>query len=416
MGIEGRHEDGGRDHHAKDHAPLSAGVPGPPREDGGADRDQRPGLMVELEDRIHPLEVVPVVVLEIDELAPADHAEPEKDQERGEERGQVSLRRSQRPPRFLAGERAEKQDHGQDRRLQGEAHQKSGARGQREQEVPAPPGLLRRFVRRGPQRQRENGEQCSPDAEQLDPAGEEIRPADALVLQVERQEILAEEGVRSSEHESSGQRSKERLAGASEAFVPVPGRRSPRRAGEWRSRARSRGSPPRLCPRREPGGARRRFEAMPRPPAAAGPELRAPLDPAVRQDECRDEVRKRQQVRVQVRVKEREERKLVDRVAVGDHAGGVPVVEVLGKRRGPRVQRAGDVSGEHGRAGGRQPHAQPSTRESESQARGRGEGEPRESRHREVVRDHGRHRRAGGEAAPPAWFARRPAGSPNSSS
>ena len=373
--------------------------------------------MVELEDRVHPLEVVPVVVLEVDELAPADHAEPEKDQERGVERGQVSLRRSQRPPRFLAGERAEKQDHGQDRRLQGEAHQKSGARGQREQEVPSPPGLLRRFVRRGPERQREDGEQGSPDAEQLDPAGEESARPSALVLQVERQRSTRERGrTQRRERELRSDRSDERLPERREPSVRAPGRISPRR----RRRMAIAGAFQRLAaqavPAIEPGGARRRTSRRGASTRRGRARAWGLARPSGGQDECRDEVRKGQQVRVQVRVKEREERKLVDRVSVWRSRGRHASSRTPRQTARPTRPGAGDVSGEHGRARGRQPHAQPSTGESESQARGRGEGEPRESRHREVVRDHAGRRWAAGEAAPPAWFARRPAGSPSSSS
>ena len=146
--------------------PLPA-APGAPGEDRAADGEERPGLVVELEDRVHPLQVGPVAVLEVDELAAADHPEAEQHEERGEDAGAVVARRragSSRPPAPRAV--ARKSDDGQGGRLR--------ARGPRRAPPPAASARPRSRRRRAasessavarPEAERADGEEDSPDAE-----------------------------------------------------------------------------------------------------------------------------------------------------------------------------------------------------------------------------------------------------------
>ena len=72
----------------------------------------------------------------------------------------------------------------------------------------------------------------------------------------------------------------------------------------------------------------------------------------MREDERRDEEGKSEEMGMQIGVEEREKRKLVDRLPVADDSRGVPVIELAGEWRVPRVQRAGEVSREDRAASG----------------------------------------------------------------
>ena len=86
----------------------------------------------------------------------------------------------------------------------------------------------------------------------------------------------------------------------------------------------------------------------------------AGFDPAMGHDEGGDEKWKRQKVGVQIGVEEREERELVDRLELlrADHARGVPVVEVDGKRIRPGIEGSGEIAGEDGESPGGEPDLQ----------------------------------------------------------
>ena len=111
--------------------PAAAGGEGAPGEDHAPDRDERPRLVVELEDRVHPLQVGPVAVLEVDELASADHPEAEHQQERGEHSGAVVARGAQARPGRPRGEQSQKDDDGHGGHLEHEAGDERRRTGQR---------------------------------------------------------------------------------------------------------------------------------------------------------------------------------------------------------------------------------------------------------------------------------------------
>ena len=150
------------------------------------DAEERPRLVVELEDRVHPLELIAVVVLEVAELAAGDHRERQDEEPRGvEDRRGVLAAGPQRRGR-RAGSRAP--------RGRGSAAapvfrviiaaSSAPPRGRRQPEVAAPPRSARLSSARRPERQDADGEEEPPDAEKLDEARLLLGPAEALVGQL----------------------------------------------------------------------------------------------------------------------------------------------------------------------------------------------------------------------------------------
>src|SRR5262249_29110858 len=115
--IEEREQAGGCHGRAKEPAARRAWrfPPASLGEDGRPDRQKWPGLMVELEDRVHPLEALAIGIAEIHELTAGDHRESESDKEESKKlrRGQGigSLRPQLEPdlPGRQAGEKKQRQ-------------------------------------------------------------------------------------------------------------------------------------------------------------------------------------------------------------------------------------------------------------------------------------------------------------------
>src|SRR5262249_21057970 len=180
-GIE-HSEEHGHGTHAQDQPRSHSGVPPPFRESGGADGEKRPGLVVELEDRVHTLKLVAVAVLEVDELAAGHHCEAEKQQEaRVDLRGIVRI--AQTGPGDACREITQKQENDEsgnllDERCKGRETERHG-----ELEILAA-ALRLIFLRKRPEGGEHDGKENSPNGDELEQTRRHGRSREPMLLRV----------------------------------------------------------------------------------------------------------------------------------------------------------------------------------------------------------------------------------------
>src|SRR5207237_957732 len=171
------------EHDRKRASRRPGGAPGAVGEDDGRDAEQRPRLVVELENRVHAVQLLAVRVLQVDDLASPDHPEREKTEKGGEH--DLALRAArERSPGGPSGEKRQEKDESERRRLFRERDSEGDdGRGREKEVAPAPP-LLGVFANGKKKSRRRDGEEDPPDAQELEDAGRRVGFSDSVVRQL----------------------------------------------------------------------------------------------------------------------------------------------------------------------------------------------------------------------------------------